>query len=598
MRRHHILLLVVALIAVLPLFVFGCSCGHDFDFHIQSWLEAKRQLLHGTFRPHWVFSAAYNAGEPRFVFYPPLSWVLGELLALFVPVKHLPAVYTFIALLIAGQTMYFLAKQFVDEDAAAIGAALYIVNPYMLFTAYERTAFAELLAAAWMPLLLAAVWRKRPTIAGIAVPLALLWLTNAPAAVIGSYAMAVIMAVRLAIAWRANSRPEARQHLLVATGGAVLGLALTAFYLLPAAYERRFVQIAMAVIVNMRVQDNFLFGHTGDLDHDGVLHTASWIAVTLLGATFAFLVLRFSRRNHIDQPSTPKVVSAIVLLTAAIAFMLTPLSQWIWQHIPQLAFLQFPWRLLTVSTVALGLSAALLATSFRLRFYMTAAIALAIALSLTALGSHEFRQACEASDDPTAIAAALQNHQGFPATDEYTPVGADNDALSTKAEPYWYEGPRMNSIIDGKPARLGSATLNGLTETTLGKVPSQANPDGWIERVKDVSNNPRIEGFIQESTAFEEDVAGSPDTMVLNLRAYPNWEVHVVSDKFGSYAPLKIQHRADGLIAFAVRNPDHFTVSVRWRRSLDEQIGIAISILSAVVLSTLLWHSCSRKINT
>jgi len=38
-----------------------------------------------------------------------------------------------------------------------------MANPYMLFTAYERTAYAELLAAAWIPLLLLAVLRERVT---------------------------------------------------------------------------------------------------------------------------------------------------------------------------------------------------------------------------------------------------------------------------------------------------------------------------------------------------------------------------------------------------------------------------------------------------
>ena len=66
----------------------------------------------------------------------------------------------------------------------------------MLFTAYERTAYAELLAAAFLPLLFAAILRPRPTITGIAIPLALLWLTNAPAAVMASYALALLTLTR------------------------------------------------------------------------------------------------------------------------------------------------------------------------------------------------------------------------------------------------------------------------------------------------------------------------------------------------------------------------------------------------------------------
>src|ERR1700761_6222805 len=93
MRRdwHSYLLIAVAgLIAVHPLMVHGCSCGHDFDFHLVSWLEAANQFSHGTLHPHWAYTPAFNAGEPRFVFYPPISWMLGAVLG--VVLTHLPGV--------------------------------------------------------------------------------------------------------------------------------------------------------------------------------------------------------------------------------------------------------------------------------------------------------------------------------------------------------------------------------------------------------------------------------------------------------------------------------------------------------------------------
>src|ERR1700712_2907240 len=201
MRRNHLLILCAAIVATLPLFVHGCSCGHDFDFHVQSWLDAAQQLRHGTLLPQWTFSAAYNAGEPRFIFYPPLSWMLGAILTLVVPITLAPTIYTLLALTAAGLAMHRLASYFAGPTAALIAAILYVVNPYMLFNAYERAAYAELLAAAWLPLLFLAVLRPQPTIRGIALPLALLWLTNAPAAVMGSYTLAVIIAIRFVLSF-------------------------------------------------------------------------------------------------------------------------------------------------------------------------------------------------------------------------------------------------------------------------------------------------------------------------------------------------------------------------------------------------------------
>lgn len=563
MRRQHILLLLVALIAVLPLFVFGCSCGHDFDFHIQSWLEAKRQLLHGTLRPHWVFSAAYNAGEPRFVFYPPLSWTLGELLALFVPVTQLPAIYTLVVFALAGQTMYLLAREFVEENAAAVGAALYIVNPYMLFTAYERSAFAELLAAAWMPLLLRAVWKKRPTVVGLAIPLALLWLTNAPAAVIGSYTLALLMAVRVFTAWRKGDRTEARRHALVAASGAVLGLALTAFYLVPAAYERRFVQIAMAVIVNMRVQDNFLFERTGDADHDGVLRTASWIAVAVLGAAAALLAAWFARSRSSepgadDTTSTRQLATRLLMLVAGIALLLTPLSAIVWRHVPELTFLQFPWRLLTVAAVALGLAAALAKASFPVGFLSLSLAMAAGVIALTAFGSHQFRQGCEAGDYPSAISGAMNDDLGFAPTDEYTPGQADNDALHPATPAYWV----ANSAQAPAP---------------------KTNPGHSLAR--------------WTPAAFELHTS-VPGLVVLNLRDYPNWMVTLTdSHSNHGFVPTHIP-RTDGLLALQVPAAGDYRIDIRWRRSPDEWAGMALSTVAAAVCGWLLWAGRSRRINS
>jgi uncharacterized membrane protein len=199
-RRHRFVIPLAAFVAVIPLIHYGSSCGHDFNFHLLNWMEAASQFSHGNLHPHWAFTPAFNAGEPRFVFYPPISWVLGAVLSLLL--AHLPGIaeatawnaapilFTWIALTASGLTLCRLARLYAMPNAALLAATLYLANPYMLFTAYERTAYAELLAAAWIPLLFHAILRDRITIPRIALPVALLWLTNAPAAVMGCYTLA------------------------------------------------------------------------------------------------------------------------------------------------------------------------------------------------------------------------------------------------------------------------------------------------------------------------------------------------------------------------------------------------------------------------
>src|SRR5580698_9300407 len=196
-RLPYLLIPIAACIAILPLLLQGCSCGHDFDFHLLNWFEAALQFTHGNLHPTWAYTPAWNAGEPRFIFYPPISWTLGAILGLILPWTWTPIIYTWLALTASGFALYYLAREFTTPTAALLAATFYALNPYMLFTAYERTAYAELLAAAWIPLLFHAILRKRITIPRIAIPVALLWLTNAPAAVMACYTLALLASLRI-----------------------------------------------------------------------------------------------------------------------------------------------------------------------------------------------------------------------------------------------------------------------------------------------------------------------------------------------------------------------------------------------------------------
>ena len=423
MRAHRLLIPITAFLAVLPLLLHGPSCGHDFDFHLLSWLEAATQFAHLHY-PLWAYTPAFNAGEPRFVFYPPLSWSLGALLGLVLPWHLVPAAFTFLALTLAGFTAHRLARSHAGPHAATLAAVVYLVNPYMLFTAYERTAYGELLAAAWLPLLLLEALRPRIRIVPLAIPIALLWLSNAPAGVMGCYALAFLMSIRLLLPHAGASRPKLAVPALAAT---LLGLTLAAFYLVPAVAERHSIQSDMAVIAGMRIADNTLFHHMppspDNALHDAVLHTGSLIAVLLLGALALCLAWLFTRKPR------PAFLIPVTALTALIAFLLTPQSLLLWDHIPQLSYLQFPWRLNAVLEAMLVLTFAAVLNGLRFTVMKTAAASLLLAAACITAAWRNDRQPCDDEDTVEARAALYHSPAGTEPTDEYTPRLADNDAL-------------------------------------------------------------------------------------------------------------------------------------------------------------------------
>jgi hypothetical protein len=562
-----LLLVVLALLAVAPLLVRGVSCGHDFEFHLQSWLDAAAQMRHGIVDPAWTVSAAWNAGEPRFLFYPPLSWMLGAVLALTMPLTAVPAAFTFLALLGAGAAMYLLARDYAGAPVASIAAALYIASPYMLFTAFERTAYGELLAAAWMPLLLRAALRRRPSVLGLAVPTALLWLSNAPAAVTGMYLLLLIGVVRLVQAGLRRARAELWRMAVSFSAGGALGLALAAFYLLPAAYERRYVQVAMAIIPNMRVEDNFLFGHTGDAPHDRVLHTASVIAVVMLLAAVGALAASFLQMKEAAaaerRASVVSVRWVLIVVTVAIAFLLTPVSLPLWHHVPELAFLQFPWRLLSVVGLVFALAMALALRGVRSTTETFALPSVGAAIFVTAMAAGQmrtFRQGCEVLDRPSARAQLFATHHGVEPTDEYTPTDADNDVLRWDDPGYWVAA-NADQFAPETVANPAATIVNYDTPPPVGQTVSGVAP------------------------RHLELKLGAPAVLILNLRDYPAWRVF----RNGELVTLHLQ-RDDGLLAIALPQGAS-SIDVRWHRTWDQWVGDVVSVLALLVMAMMLARS-------
>src|SRR5437588_12756708 len=149
-----LIIMVTALAALVPFLFRGNPSGHDFEFHVFSWMEVLSQWKQGILYPRWAALAHWGYGEARFLFYPPASWTLGAALGGALPWKMVPGAYCWIVLTLAGAAMYRLAREWFPPPDALFAAAFYALNPYHLLIVYWRSAYAELLAATLLPLLL------------------------------------------------------------------------------------------------------------------------------------------------------------------------------------------------------------------------------------------------------------------------------------------------------------------------------------------------------------------------------------------------------------------------------------------------------------
>jgi 6-pyruvoyl-tetrahydropterin synthase related domain len=418
----------------IPFFFFGTPSGHDVEFHLYSWLEALSQWKHGILYPRWASLAHFGYGEPRFVFYPPASWALGSLIGKVVPWTIASPVYIWVALVLAGISMFVLTRRWFDRRDAVFAAVFYTVNPYHLVIVYWRSAFAELLASCLVPLLVLLIWKtaegEERTIVPLGILLAAAWLTNAPAAVMIHYSLALLVGF---FAWKKSSP----KLLLMAAAAVALGVCLSAFYLLPAIYEQRWVEIANAVSAGSRPADNFLFVHTSDADHDAFNRIISWVSVFEI--LVMFLAAAFGKLWRHERRELWKGLS---LWGAICCVLMLPVSLCLWNILPKLQFMQFPWRWL----LCLSMVLTVFVTAGLRRWWQRVAVC---AFSIVVIGLG-WRYVQSPWWDTAADLREMQDNvvtgAGYEGTDEYTPVGADPSAIDKEARKVTVAGPAHAAI--------------------------------------------------------------------------------------------------------------------------------------------------------
>jgi hypothetical protein len=417
-------LLVLGLTALAietPFFFFGTPSGHDVEFHLYSWLEVLSQWKRGIVYPRWAALAHFAYGEPRFLFYPPASWTLGAALSAVFPWTLAASIYIWIALVAAGLSMFTLARTWLNRRDAIFAAALYVANPYHLVIVYWRSAFAELLASCLLPLMLLLVLKAAEEGWRVVVPLSLLlaaaWLTNAPAALMIHYSLSLLLVL---MAWKRWSwRPLAIGAVAVA-----LGAALSAFYLLPAIYEQKWINIAQAVSPGSRPQDNFLFSHTSDADHDAFNRIISWVALAEIAVIF---LAGWAAKQWRESKS--EVWYGLAGWAIACSVLMLPGTGWLWDFLPKLRFMQFPWRWLLCLSMILSILVAVGLRSWLARFVVCLGLLVVIVGAWHRVQSPWWDNAGDLREMQDNMATGT----GYEGTDEYTPFGADPSTIDKDA---------------------------------------------------------------------------------------------------------------------------------------------------------------------
>jgi hypothetical protein len=541
--------LLVAVAVVSPFFFLGTASGHDISFHMASWLDAAGQWKQGILLPRWTEWANFGYGEPRFIFYPPLSWLLGSFLGSVIPWSAVAATFVIGVQTFAGLSGFALLRRLVGSRWSALfGAACFAANPYALVIIYARSDFAELLAMAFFPLLFGSALRLCGFVAEqtdrshlfqeivfFAVVFGAVWLSNAPAAVIATYSVTFLFL--FAVLQQRSPKP-----LLNGGGGMLLGFGLASFYLIPAIYEQRWVNITGALAAGLTPAANFLYATTTDAEHDAFNRVASNTAVVLLAWCAAGALAGWRARR--GGGFRLAVLLPLATLAACVFFLMLPVTSLVWRFLPELRFVQFPWRWMSVLALCSVIFMTATATA-RLRW-----IWLAVAAAATASCGHYIAKHTwwDTEDMPT-LEAVMASGEGFEGTDEYDPVGDDRSELAQKQPRAWF-------VSEASKAE-----------------------DRSDERIF-------VDGWTAEHRALRA-VTTRNARVAIRLLDYPAWQVSV------NGRPTKPHHQAETKQIILPVAAGESRIEIIFARTWDRTIGGWVSLLTACVSMGLsLW---SRK---
>jgi hypothetical protein len=186
-----------------------------------------------------------------------------------------------------------------------------------------------------------------------------------------------------------------------------------------------------------RPQDNFLFSHTSDADHDAFNRIISWVAVAEM---VVILIAAWAARRRRD--SNFEIWHGLAGWAIACSVLLLPGTGWLWDLLPKLRFMQFPWRWLLCLSMILSL---LVAVGLR-RWWMRVTICVALLVVVVTVWHRVQAPWWDNAGDLREMQDNMASGAGYEGTDEYTPAGADASVADKGARRVTVYGPAHAAI--------------------------------------------------------------------------------------------------------------------------------------------------------
>lgn len=346
---HFILIVVLSGLITWPVFIPGYFSHHD-DLQVMRIFEMRKCFTDLQIPCRWVPDMGYGNGYPLFNFYGVLPYYVGAIASYLLGYIGAAKLLFFLPLVFGGIGMYFLARELFGETPGFIGAILYLFAPYRALDSYVRGDIGESFALALVPFvfyfflkLVKSRRRKYFMLATITMGLFLV-----------SHNIMDLIFTPLIIIWVSfwlyKEKLKGTKIVLLSF---IISFGLAAFFLLPAFFEKGLVQINSLIVGELDFRNQFVkvsqlfvnrsWNYAGSNPQS--VNTISyqigwphwWLVILSL---FAVIVSK-------KRKSVLLFVFLLSMFTFGI-FMTHNKSTPVWELIKILAFVQFPWRFLSI----------------------------------------------------------------------------------------------------------------------------------------------------------------------------------------------------------------------------------------------------------
>ncbi|MBU1031987.1 hypothetical protein KKE03_03660 [Patescibacteria group bacterium] len=509
------LLLLISFPAVKSLLLPGGFTSHDLTHHVIRQISMDKLLSEGQFPPRWSGDLNNSYGYPVFLFNYPMPALLGEVfhkLGLGF-VDSVKAVFL-VSMVMSVLGMYLFLKSLLGlRSAAFLGATFYLYAPIRFLNVYVSASVGSALALAIVPFVFLAL--RRGNILQGSIFLAFLILSHNVTALI-------FAPVLLIFGFFLFKKVKATVIIFL------LGLGLSAWFFLPAIWEKPYTRFDLifadfykdhfpSLWQLIRSPWGYGLSHPqnpqgGDMSYQlGIIHIG---VMLVLGLWFR-------------KPLVLFVLGGFILSI----FLMLQNSQPLWDNLPFLNLVQFPWRFLSVSVFMAAVAAALLVKALPFK-----KIAFVILLVL--------------------VIYANRNHWNI--NEKFDPGEEYYRSLKTTSTTYGEHLPKWGRVMD-KTAKSKLEFVEG------------------GENIKIVKDQSAQVLAVVEATAASK--------LRFNQFYFPGWEIKI-DDKSIDF-DYKVDGESYGLPVFDIEQGRH-KVLAEFKNTPDRNLADAISVVSVIVWLILL----------